>query len=168
MGARGPAPAPKLQVVREGRQVRPERHDDQLVLPATAPAEPRWAQVFPSVRGRAAAAKRLRATASAEWRRIVPPLAAHRVLTEVDRTLLVDHCTACAELAECVRTVALEGHVILGANGWVRHPASMTAAQLRSSLSKTMVQLGLTPAARARMSVRPDGGDSDGDDDPFD
>lgn len=168
MGKRGPAPAPKLQVVREGRKLRPERHEDQVVLPPIAPTEPAWTTVFPAVRGQLERPKRLRKWAAEEWARIVPPLNSRAILATVDHSVLLDHCTAWAELQECVRTISREGHIIDGAVGPTRHPATMTAAQLRTQLAKTTVQLGLTPAARARMTS-PAGGSGDGEeDDPFD
>lgn len=167
MGRRGPAAASRLEVVREGRRLRPEIHDDHLLLPPAAPAEPNWSMVLPSATGQTARPKRLRVWAHEEWERIVPPLNARGILAEVDHAVIVDHCVAWAELRECIRTLSLEGHVIQGKDSMVRHPASMTAAQLRTALAKTGVQLGLSPADRARLTS-PSGGADGKDDDPFD
>ncbi len=79
--------------------------------------------------------------AAAEWARIVPVLVRLGLATVADRTVLEAYCSLYAEMVET--TIA-------------RQPLRTAAiAQLRAC----MVELGLTPAARAKLTVQPQHGD---------
>lgn len=94
------------------------------------------------------APEHLSAAAKEEYRRIV---ALNPHLTASDSTTLADHAQAVAEIAECNRVLAKDGMIITatGGNRYIhpQHAARASAHKLRLA---TAIQLGLTPAARAR------------------
>ena len=140
---------PALALIREGNvgHHSQERLDRGLKLTPTAPPEPKWTDILPSGRGKADAT-RLRRWAAEEWRRIVPVLDAQGLLASVDSVILTDHCLAWSLSRECYRRISLEGLVIEGQRGSVRHPATTVLAAQRDRLKHTVVQLGLSPLAR--------------------
>lgn len=79
--------------------------------------------------------------AAAEWARIVPVLVNLGVATVADRAVLEAYCVLYAQMVE--RTIA----------GKVQPPAAIAA------LRGCMVELGLTPAARTKLTVQPRHGD---------
>lgn len=144
MGVRGPAPKPRLEVVRDGGEVR-SQHRSQLVVPPGAPLEPDWADEF-------GAGVALAELASAEWGRIVPALDAARALSGLDRSVLADHCVTWAQTVELVRLVAAHGYVAHTERGPVRNPELLALQSQRQRLATTSKALGLSPADRARIS----------------
>lgn len=79
--------------------------------------------------------------AAQEWARIVPILIDLGLATTADRTVLIAYCELYAEMVE--RSTAR------------KEQRTASIAQLRACL----VELGLTPAARAKMTVQPRDGD---------
>lgn len=158
MGARGPAPKPRLAVVREGGKVR-ERHRSQPVVPHGAPVEPDWAGVY----GLTPEAAEL---AHGEWVQIIPALDAARMLTGLDRSVIEDHCIARMQFVELVQRIASDGYQVMGDKGMVRNPDTLILGQVRARLSNTAKALGLSPADRARITsggATDDGGASESD-----
>lgn len=167
----GPAPKPRLRVVKEGnpskRPLRPEAK-----LPPKRPAEPRWDELFP-LAGDAkhkAETKRCRVRARAVWRLTVEILDRHGLIAEIDGIALQDVAVVNAQLEMTNRAIAREGLTIVTEHGRVRNPATTAAAQLRSALAKYVANLGLSPAARVGLVSSWDGGGgaSGDEDDPFD
>lgn len=166
MSARKPA----LQIVREGN---PGKHakgrlEQGVRLPPAAPAEPGWADVFPTVRGdqqQQVYVKRLRAWAREEWRRVVAQLDPQGLLAQIDAAILMDHAVAYAIARECVRDLALRGLQMEGERGWQKNGATTILAQQRDRLKHTTVQLGCSPVARDAMNPREAGDDGSS---PFD
>jgi phage terminase small subunit len=72
-----------------------------------------------------------------EWNRIVPELDRLGVLTRVDNSVLVGHCATYAEIVSTVKA---------------REPLK---AALLGQMRAYACELGLTPAARAKLSVPP-------------
>lgn len=165
MGARGPAPKPKLTVVREGNpgKVAKSKLDAQVLLPPAAPAEPKWDEVFP---GSSVQAKRCRSTAQRAWRGVVPVLDAQGLLASVDLGALADLAVCQARLLECELDISANGLSQEGERGVQKNPAVTAANQYRTQLRWLWGQLYLTPAARAR--AMNGGGDNGDPDDPFD
>jgi P27 family predicted phage terminase small subunit len=169
MGARGPASKPTLQVVREGNPGHKamDELDRQVVLPPGAPDEPDWRTWFPAMSGRNSKDHQLaRDLCRAQWRKLVPPLDAAGVLAEVDGQVLVDHCICWARIVLGERVISAEGFSSEGERGTVKNPAVTAVNQYRTQLRYTLVQLGLTPAARSRLTAREGG--ADGSEDAFD
>jgi len=172
MGARGPAPRPNLQIIREGNpgQHSKARLERGLRLPPAAPPEPDWTERFGAVRGDqhlTAEAKRARERARREWRLVVPVLDAMGMLANVDAAVLEDWCTLVARRAECERDIP-RGGLILADTGR-RNPATIAAQGIRMRMGRLEGQLGLTPLARDQMRGDTRGASADGDaDSPYD
>lgn len=79
--------------------------------------------------------------AAGEWARIVPVLIDLGLATTADRSVLIAYCELYAEMVE--RSTER------------REQRTASIAQLRAC----MVELGLTPASRAKMTVQPRHGD---------
>lgn len=109
--------------------------------------------------------QRARDVARAEWRRVVPPLDAIGLLTDVDYEALVDYCLVVARIDQCERDLSENGLWVYGERGAVKNPASTAINQLRSQLRFYIGELGLSPVARDSLNP-PEGGD-DGES-PFD
>lgn len=158
MGLRGPAPAPKLKVVREGAKVR-GIHENQVVAPPKAPSEPLWSEYF----GRK---RKLAERASSQWRLVVPALDAMGVLAEVDLSVLELMCVSYARWQEVEANISKLGTSIEGRTGPVRNPDVVVSTGLMNTIRACQVQLGLTPAARSRMQA-PKVDEGGSDDDPW-
>lgn len=78
-----------------------------------------------------------RADALDEWRRIVPVLDKLGMLTQIDHAVLVGHCATYCEIVETVKANKPLKAALLG--------------QMRAYA----VELGMTPAARAKLSIAP-------------
>lgn len=170
MGARGPAPRPKLQILKEGNPTRltREKIDRQVELPPTAPEEPDWADWFPPVPDeaeRSADAELGRRRAGQEWAAIVPLLAGRGYLAEVDATVLAEHCVVVARVLLGERDITRNGIWVPGERGAQKNPSVTAVNQYRTQLRHTMAQLYLTPVARARALAGVPTGDGDN---PFD
>lgn len=72
-----------------------------------------------------------------EWNRIVPALDALGVLTSVDSAVLIGHCVTLAEIAATVKS------------------GGELKASLLGQLRGFAADLGLTPAARAKLAIAP-------------
>lgn len=72
-----------------------------------------------------------------EWQRITPALALMGVLTQVDHSVLIGHCVTYGEIVQTVR---------LG---------EPLKAALLGQMRAYAIELGLTPAARAKLSIAP-------------
>jgi phage terminase small subunit len=79
----------------------------------------------------------LKGDALEEWNRIVPALDRLGMLTSVDGAVLIGHCVTYAEVAMTVKAGEPLKAALLG--------------QMRSFA----IELGLTPAARAKLSIAP-------------
>lgn len=102
------------------------------------------------------------AEATAAWREQAPPLFASRMVTDVDRPLLVHYCSWLGEFDRADKTLQKSPRVFQTATGYpVLNPAvslKRTATLLALRLAS---ELGCTPAARARLRL-------DGSADPHD
>lgn len=72
-----------------------------------------------------------------EWSRITPALALMGVLTQVDHSVLIGHCVTYGEIVQTVKS------------------GEPLKAALLGQMRAYAVELGLTPAARAKLSITP-------------
>lgn len=72
-----------------------------------------------------------------EWERITPALELLGVLTKVDHSVLIGHCVTYAEIVATVKA------------------GEPLKAALLGQMRAYAIELGLTPAARAKMSIAP-------------
>lgn len=195
MAKPGPKPRPPLQVVREGNPGKRAVLEGVKLPPVEGLSEPDWMAWFPQTRVPARpraprgaddaelaafrvevaawqrikvaieASNRCRATARAEWTRVVPVLIRSAGLAEVDLAVVTDYCVTVARLVECELRLSIEGLVVMGQRGTCRNPLTTVASQYRTQLKTYIGEFGLSPSARGRLE--PPGGD-DGENDPFD
>lgn len=121
-----------------GRKPRPQLHrDDEPTFTPAAPTCP------PSLKGEA----------RKEWRRVVRQLLDLGTLSPLDRSTLAAHCLAWARLVEAERMIAeTGGEVIRGPSGApMQNPWRTVANQAAKQLHERTAELGLSPAARARL-----------------
>lgn len=166
MGARpGPKPKPELSIVREGNPgKRPIKEGAKL--PPSCPDEPSWVTWFPATSGAQAPDNQLcRDTAKAVWAEVVPVLDRQGLLASVDTTVLVDLCVCVARIRQCERNISSRGLWVHSERGAVKNPAATIVNGYRTQLRAYVAELGLSPSARVRLEGS--GGDSDGEDGPF-
>lgn len=185
MGARGPAPKPALQVVREGN---PGHHGNARLargvrLPPGRPDEPDWRTWFAPegvriVRRRkgesdADLAQRKQAAefvseacsqASLVWRWASGVLDPQGLVTHADALILADLAVTWVRIRQAEQDVSVNGLRHEGKHGMQRNGSIVTAMQYRAHWKWLCGQLGLSPVARDGMN--PEGDDGEGS--PFD
>ena len=150
MGKRGPAPVPTaLKILSAGRGRRPKASTEPAPT-LGEPEMPAW----------------LNDEAKAEWCRIVPELSAVGVLTVVDRAALAAYCAAWSELRAATNLIDKEGRLIdvdvyaresgekVGARRVV-HPAVKLQREAFGLVKAFLVEFGLSPSSRTRITARP-------------
>lgn len=78
-----------------------------------------------------------------EWKRITPALALMGVLTQVDHSVLLGHCVTYGEIVATVKA------------------GEPLKAALLGQMRAYAIELGLTPASRAKLSIAPPKGDDE-------
>jgi P27 family predicted phage terminase small subunit len=92
--------------------------------------------------------------AEKEWRRVAPILRQTRMVTEVERGLLVALCQQWSRYLEAHSKVATAGMIIRAASGNpMANPYLTVADRALAHCTKLWVELGLTPSSRSRLSV---------------
>jgi len=86
MGARGPKPKPRLQVVREGNPGKRRVRNDVQLPPGTL-TEPKWSDLLP---GTGAEIVRARRVASDVWERVYQRLHGAGFVSDIDAEALAD------------------------------------------------------------------------------
>jgi len=98
----------------------------------------------------------LTSPARREWQRIVPILARVGVLTEIDRAALAAYCQAYGRWVEAERLVKKEGMVKETANGYpIISPYLAIVNKALEQMHKYLVEFGLTPSSRSKVSAVP-------------
>lgn len=93
----------------------------------------------------------LPAYGKAEWRRVVPQLVADRKIAAHELQTVEAYCLAVANMRQAEEIVAKEGPTYISPHGEVkRHPATMLCKEAIEAARRLAVELGLTPAARAK------------------
>lgn len=118
---------------------------------------------------RADAPEWLPAEGQAFWMELAPMLTGMRVLTEADRPALVLLCDVYAEWREAREVVRKEGatYEAVTESGfmWRKRPEVSIAADAWRRMRAMLIEFGMTPAARSRITARDD---EPGEDDPVD
>lgn len=139
MGKRGPAPKPTNLKLLQGT-ARPDR----------APAnEPNPEPVVPNC------PSWLHREAKREWRRIVPELEELGLLTRIDRAALSAYCQAYSTWWEMERDIAEHGVTQLNMRSMLESERPQVKIRDRAlgQMKSFLVEFGLTPASRTRVSV---------------
>jgi P27 family predicted phage terminase small subunit len=92
--------------------------------------------------------------AQTEWKRIVPQLEALGLITQLDRAALAAYCQAYGRWIEAERMIAKHGTVIKNPNGGLStSPFLWVANKAIEQMYKYLLEFGLTPVSRTRVSV---------------
>lgn len=156
-------PRPALAVIREGNPGH-RKARESLRLPPAELTEPAWAEVFPSEGRPVGEVRRLREVASQEWRTVVPVLSRSAGVAAVDGHTLRDYCVAVARIDQGERALTLDGVLMQGERGMQKNGWTTVLGQYRTQLRAYVVELGLSPSARTRLTQL----EEDDEDDPFD
>lgn len=148
MGLRGPQKNPLgLRVLNgrgEGRDSGGRRiSDDDAGFERGAPVIPTW----------------LQGEARNTWRRLVPKLAARKLIKPEDRDALAAYCLAVASMREAQESINEQGMLISTERGAQKlNPAFTVLVQSQNAIRAFAHEFGLTPASESNI-VR---GDEDG------
>lgn len=159
MAVAGRKPKPYLQAVREGNPGK--RHLEPGVTLTGPLAEPDWGSLLPGSREMT----RARRLAREIWQRLAPALARSAGLSGEMTATLTDYCVTLARIDQGERALSRDGVLVDGfMGGKVKNPWTTVLHQYRSHFRSLTGELGLSPAAAARITRPP--ADDDGDD-PF-
>jgi len=145
VGARGPAPLPtNIKRLNGNPGHRPLNVAEPKPLPI-APECPSW----------------LDKEAKKEWKRVAPELERLGLLTKVDGTALQGYCQAYATWKQCTEALQKHGLVMETQSGYLQQrPEVSIGNKALDQVRAFCIQFGLTPSARARMTL-PESGDGD-------
>lgn len=91
--------------------------------------------------------------AKREWERVAPMLIRNGLLTEMDVDALTAYCQAYSTWKEASQKIKLFGMVIKGPNEFVmQSPYLPIANKALATVRAFMVEFGMTPSARTRVS----------------
>ncbi len=97
----------------------------------------------------------LGAVGKAEWRKVVPALAATGVLTEEIKSLLASYCEAVEGAHECARILKKQGRIVAQKGLPPKaHPAVRQHLQYQAMSLRYAESLGITATAKARQTRR--------------
>ena len=140
MGKRGPAPKPTNLRILHGDK--PSRINRNEPIPRDAlPTCPSW----------------LDEDAKKVWRYTIAELKAMKLATRADRDALAAYCTFVVQFERMTRLVNTTGALIKGRkDGVVKNPAAQLQRDAAMMMAKYAAEFGLTPRARAEITVAPD------------
>lgn len=99
----------------------------------------------------------LNPVARKEWRRLAPVLHSVGVLTIADRTALAVYCQSYSRWVEAEEKLAATPMLLKTPSGYVQQSPWLSVANKQMELmGRYMVELGLTPVARARLEIGQD------------
>ncbi|PAP79628.1 hypothetical protein B1759_15015 [Rubrivirga sp. SAORIC476] len=139
MGKRGPAPKPSALKLLQGTHRKDRAAANEPTPEVKPPSCPTW----------------LHKEAKREWRRIVPELVRLGLLAEVDRAALAAYCQAYATWWRMERDIDENGDVQLNARSGLESARPQVAMRDKAldTMRRFLVEFGLTPAARTRVSA---------------
>ena len=89
-----------------------------------------------------------------EWNRITPELFKLKLMSEIDRTGVVVYCIAYDRYVSANRDIRTLGQIIATTNGnIIQNPAVGIANTAADLIRKFLVEYGMTPASRAKVST---------------
>ena len=92
----------------------------------------------------------------AEWDRIMPGLLAAGVLTTVDYPTLARYCYYWGQWLDATRIIQASAPVVKAPSGYpMQSPYVIIANRASDMCNKLANELGITPAARAKVSATP-------------
>lgn len=104
----------------------------------------------------------LKGAAKTEWRRIVPELDKLGLLTQIDRAALAAYCEAYREWSEACKLMEGKSPIIrTEAGNIIQNPLVGIKHKAAEHMHKFLIEFGMTPASRTRISVTPKGKEID-------
>ncbi len=95
----------------------------------------------------------LETDAKEEWNRIVPELHKLRLLTKIDLTALIGYCQSWGRYVEAEKYLSDNDSVMVTETGYMQQVPQVGMSQKYLKLCQSfMIEFGLTPSARGRMS----------------
>lgn len=138
MGRRGPPKTPTALTLVKGNPGRRPLPKNEPQPAITRPEPP----------------EHLSETARTEWRRICPLLADLGLMSDIDIAVLAAYCGAYSDLLDATEKQRGRSTVIKTVNGnWMQSPFVSMIRQARLDMIRFAAQLGMTPSARASMSI---------------
>lgn len=136
---RGRRPKPTALKIREGNPGKRPLNQNEPTPQTLAPSRP----------------SHLAGEAKKEWDRIVPELLELGLLSRVDRVALACYCESWGLYLKALAKLRKDGEVTTTANGNSVQSPWMGIANTQKKLAhKFLVEFGLTPSTRSRLSVK--------------
>jgi P27 family predicted phage terminase small subunit len=102
----------------------------------------------------------LTADAKKEWERITVLLSSCGLVTEIDRAALAAYCQVYSRWLEAEREIEELGLVVKTPNGYpILSPYLSVANKALHQMQSFLIEFGMSPAARSRISAAPPKGD---------
>jgi len=99
--------------------------------------------------------KHLGRVAKQEWKSIVPLLEQLGVLSKIDRSALEIYCSAYGRYRQAQQELEKTGYVLTTPNGFkMKSPWVAIMNEALNQCKRFLIEFGLTPAARAKLSIR--------------
>jgi P27 family predicted phage terminase small subunit len=97
--------------------------------------------------------RHLSGPARAEWDRMFPILVKNRLITEADLTAFAAYCQAYGRWQEAEDSLAKQGPVILSPSNFpMQNPFLAISNKAVEHMHKFLVEFGMTPSSRSRVS----------------
>lgn len=94
--------------------------------------------------------------AQTEWNRIAPDLIEMGVLSRIDTAALAAYCESWARWRDAERNLRKFGSVIKAPSGYpIQSPYMTIASKALEQMRKFLVEFGMTPSSRSRISSGP-------------
>ncbi len=105
---------------------------------------------------------KLSKVASLQWRKVSRQLREAKLLTDIDTHALAMYCEAHAMWKGALENIQEHGAVVLSQNGsMVQSPYCHIANKSYDQAKSMLVEFGMTPSSRTRVSAVDDAGDDD-------
>jgi P27 family predicted phage terminase small subunit len=152
MGRRGPAPKPTQLRVLEGLSKGGRSAVAHRSVPANEPQPAAGAACPPW----------LPAEAKAYWRKLAPRLLRTHLLTELDAEALGNLCLVLAQLKAAQAVLDAKGFTVTTPSGYKQQRPEVAIVKASLYLARQyFAEFGMTPSARARISLPDEGGEED-------
>lgn len=130
-----------------------DEHDDEESTTRRVAAERRYNWALEVWQEKSRHLTRARRIASHEWRRIAPELIRYKLLTVLDLGTLADYCICIARIDQGERVLSVDGLIVEGAKGAVRHPVTTLLNQYRGAVRAHASEFGLGLSSRGRLKL---------------
>ncbi len=146
---RGRKPKPTWLKIVEGNPGKRPLNEREPRPKMKAPERPKW----------------LKGVARKEWEWVVPMLERLRIITEIDKGILVGYCVAYAALVDAEKKIKKHGDLMRTPSGYLQQsPYVGMRNRALDQLRKFESELGMSPSSRSRIVTGDFGNDEGGED----